>query len=101
MLRVSISARWVKLMISASQVKAARVLLGLDQRDLAEMADLGIATVKRLEIAKEPRGAVKTMLKVQAALEEAGIEFIPAGEGKGPGVRLRQEEADAPDRRRK
>jgi transcriptional regulator with XRE-family HTH domain len=88
-------------MITSSQVKAARVLLGLDQRDLAEMADLGIATVKRLETAKEPRGAVKTMLKVQAALETAGIEFIPAGEGKGPGVRLRQEEPGHPGRPRR
>jgi len=88
-------------MITASQVRAARVLVGLDQRDLAEMADLGIATVKRLETAKEPRGAVKTMLKVQAALEKAGIEFIPAGEGKGPGVRLSQEQQTAPDRRRR
>ncbi len=101
MLRVSICPRRVKLMITSSQVKAARVLLGLDQRDLAEMADLGIATVKRLETAKEPRGAVKTLLKVEAALEKAGIEFIPAEGGKGPGVRLRHEEADAPDRRRR
>ena len=78
-------------MITATQVKAARVLLGLSQRDLAELADLGIATVKRLETASEPRGAVTTILKVQDALEKAGIEFIPAEGGKGPGVRLSQE----------
>jgi hypothetical protein len=53
---------------------------------------LGIATVKRLETAAEPRGAVTTILKVKDALEKAGIEFIPAGAGKGPGVRLSQEE---------
>jgi transcriptional regulator with XRE-family HTH domain len=79
-------------MITAAQVKAARVLLGLSQRDLAKIADLGIATVKRLETAAEPRGAVKTILKVKDALERAGIEFIPAAAGKGPGVRLSQEE---------
>jgi len=89
--RVSISSCPVKRMITAAQVKAARVLLGLSQRDLAEISDLGIATVKRLETAAEPRGAVTTILKVQAALEKAGIEFIPAGAGKGPGVRLSQE----------
>jgi transcriptional regulator with XRE-family HTH domain len=101
MLEVSYTLYLVKWMITATQVKAARILLGLDQRDLAEMAGLGIATVKRLETATEPRGAVKTLLKVQAALEKAGIEFIPAGAGKGPGVRLSHEEASAPNRRRK
>jgi transcriptional regulator with XRE-family HTH domain len=80
------------MIITAAQVKAARVLLGLSQRDLAKIAGLGIATVKRLETATEPRGAVTTMLKVQNALEKAGIEFIPAGAGKGHGVRLSQEE---------
>ena len=82
-------------MITAAQVKAARVLLGLSQRDLAEIADLGIATVKRLETAAEPRGAVTTILKVQDALEKAGIEFIPAGAGKGPGVRLSKDDASS------
>jgi len=41
---------------------------------------------------KRYRGAVTTILKVKDALEKAGIEFIPAGAGKGPGVRLSQEE---------
>ncbi len=90
--QVSLIRSRVNMIITAAQVKAARVLLGLSQRDLAKIADLGIATVKRLETAREPRGAVTTMLKVQAALEKAGIEFIPAGAGKGPGVRLSQEE---------
>jgi transcriptional regulator with XRE-family HTH domain len=76
-------------MITASQVKAARALLGLSQSELAKMAGLGIATVKRLEVATELRGAVTTLWKVQTALEEAGVEFLPAEEGGGPGVRLR------------
>jgi hypothetical protein len=41
------------------------------------------------------------MLKVEAALEKAGIEFIPAEGGKGPSVRLRQEESSAADRPRR
>jgi transcriptional regulator with XRE-family HTH domain len=77
-------------MITASQVKAARALLGLSQGELAEKAGLGIATVKRLELATELRGAATTLWKVQTALEEAGIEFLPAGEESGPGVRLRR-----------
>jgi transcriptional regulator with XRE-family HTH domain len=90
---VSIILGLVKLMITAGQVKAARGLLGLSQRELAEIADLGIATVKRLETAAEPRGAVTTILKVQDALEKAGIEFLPPEGGKGPGVRLSREAA--------
>ena len=90
---VSIILGLVKLMITAGQVKAARGLLGLSQRELAEIADLGIATVKRLETAAEPRGAVTTILKVQDALEKAGIEFLPPEGGKGPGVRLSRETA--------
>ena len=64
-------------MISAAQVKAARALLGLSQSELAEKTGLGIATVKRLELSTELRGAATTLWKVQTALEEAGVEFLP------------------------
>ena len=87
---VSAKLLGVKPMITNAQVKAARALLGLSQGELAEIADLGIATVKRLEIATELRGAATTMWKIQAALEDAGVEFIPAEAGRGPGVRLKQ-----------
>ena len=63
-------------MIIAAQVKAARALLGLSQGDLAKMTGLGIATIKRLEISTEFRGAATTLWKVQTALEEAGVEFL-------------------------
>jgi hypothetical protein len=33
-------------------------------------------------------GSVRTLWKIQTALEKAGIEFIPEDEHKGPGVRL-------------
>ena len=78
-------------MITAGQVKAARALLGLSQGELAELANLGIATVKRVEVASELRGAATTIWKIRAALESAGIEFIAAEAGRGPGVRLRRE----------
>jgi transcriptional regulator with XRE-family HTH domain len=79
----------VKPMITAAQVKAARALLGLNQSELAKKTGLGIATVKRLELSSKLRGAATTLWKVQTALEEAGIEFLPASEESGPGVRLR------------
>ena len=76
-------------MITAAQVKAARALLGLSQSELAEKTGLGIATVKRLELSTELRGAATTLWKVQNALEEAGVEFLPASKESGPGVRLK------------
>lgn len=48
--------------------------------------------MKRIELAEGVAGTARTLLKLQVVLENAGIEFIPAGAGKGPGVRLSQEE---------
>ena len=77
-------------MILASQIRAARALLGLSQRELALLASVGLATIKRIEAAPEIRGAADTFWKIQTALEHAGIEFIPAEATKGPGVRFRK-----------
>jgi transcriptional regulator with XRE-family HTH domain len=76
-------------MIMASQIRAARALLGLSQRELATIAAIGLATVKRIEAAPDIRGAADTFWKIQTALEKAGVEFIPTEAAKGPGVRLR------------
>ena len=77
-------------MIAASQIKGARAMLGLSQRELAELASVGLATVQRLELSAEIRGAAETIWKIQTALEAAGVEFIPPDDTKGPGVRLKQ-----------
>ena len=78
-------------MIFPREIRAGRALLGWGQIELAKAAKVGVATVRRLEASgDEVRGSVETLLKIQRALEEAGIEFIPAEGGKGPGVRLRQ-----------
>ena len=77
-------------MIEAAQIRAARGLLALSQVELAEMASLSVASVKRLETAVGLRGAAETVWKIQKALEAAGVEFIPEEAGRGPGVRLRQ-----------
>ena len=77
-------------MIAASQIKAARAMLGLSQRQLAELESVGLATVQRIELSTNIRGAAETVWKIQTALEEAGVEFIPADDTKGPGVRLKQ-----------
>ena len=88
-------------MIYASQIRAARALLGLSQSELSTLAQLGIATVKRIEIASEVTGSARTLWKIQTALEAAGIEFISADELKGPGVRLRRSGGDKPKEKKR
>ena len=64
--------------------------MALSQVELAEMASLSVASVKRLEAAVGLRGAAETIWKIQKALEAAGVEFIPEEAGRGPGVRLKR-----------
>lgn len=84
-------------MITAAQMRAARALLGLDQRALAEAAGLSLPTIQRMEASKGTiRGNVDSLVKVVAALEGLGIELIAEGAVSpkgGRGVRLTREEA--------
>ncbi len=80
-------------MIGGPQIRAARALLGIGQQELSALAQVGINTVKRLERSQDMAGSVRTLWKIQTALEAAGVEFIPADETKGPGVRLKQTSA--------
>ena len=77
-------------MIEPAQIRAARGLLALSQAELAKMASLSVASVKRFEAATGLRGAAETVWKIQKALEAAGVEFIPEEAGRGAGVRLKQ-----------
>lgn len=81
-------------MITSQQMRAARALLGLDQRQLAELAGLSLPTIQRMESSDgQVRGVVDTLVKVIAALEGAGIELIgenAPSTGSGRGVRLRE-----------
>lgn len=77
-------------MVSIRQVKAARALLGWSQGELAAASGVSHPTVKRLEAADGMIGGrEETGAKLQAALEAAGVEFIPEN-GGGAGVRLRK-----------
>ncbi|HEY9568616.1 MAG TPA: helix-turn-helix transcriptional regulator [Thalassobaculum sp.] len=80
-------------MISAAQVRAARALLGIDQRQLAEMASLSVPTIQRMEASEgNVRGVIDTLTKLVEALDRAGIELIGDGAtstGGGRGVRLK------------
>ena len=81
-------------MISAAQLRAARALLGIDQRTLARMAGVSLPTVQRMETSPgNVRGVVSTLTKIVAALDAAGIELIgneQPSQGRGRGVRLKE-----------
>lgn len=76
--------------MTGNQLKAARALAGLEQQDVARDADVSINTVRNMEAKGGDIVSVRldTLNKVRAALEAAGIEFIPEN-GGGPGVRLK------------
>jgi DNA-binding XRE family transcriptional regulator len=81
-------------MLIASQIRAARALLGIDQRQLAEAAGLSLPTIQRMEASTGPqvRGNMESVAKVVDALERAGVELISDGAaslGGGRGVRLK------------
>lgn len=81
-------------MITAAQLRAARALLGLDQRGLAAAVGLSVPTIQRMEGSDGVvRGTVESLMKVIAGLEELGIELIGEGnesKGGGRGVRFLQ-----------
>lgn len=80
-------------LISAGQMRAARALLGIDQKQLAELSGLSVPTIQRMEASDGVvRGNVDSLMKLVAALDQAGIELI--GEAAtslsgGRGVRLK------------
>ena len=81
-------------MITAAQLRAARALLGLDQRDLAQRCGLSLPTIQRMEASDGViRGNVDSLMKLVDALSAAGIELIgdtASSTGGGRGVRLKQ-----------
>jgi hypothetical protein len=83
-------------MITASQLRAARALLGIDQLLLARRAKLSLPTIQRMETSDGlVRGNVDSLVKVVQALEDMGIELIGEGglsSAGGRGVRLRERE---------
>jgi predicted transcriptional regulator len=52
-------------MITANQLRAARALLGVDQKTLAEMAGVSLPTIQRMEASEgDVRGIVDSLMKV-------------------------------------
>lgn len=81
-------------MITAAQLRAARALLGIDQKTLAQIAGVSLPTIQRMEASEgNVRGIIDSLSKVVDALGHAGIELIgeySRSDSGGRGVRLRQ-----------
>ncbi|MGA9561417.1 MAG: helix-turn-helix transcriptional regulator [Pseudolabrys sp.] len=79
-------------MITAGQLRAARALLGIDQRELAQRSGLSLPTIQRMEASDGVvRGNVDSLMKLVDALTVNGIELIGEGANSstgGRGVRL-------------
>lgn len=80
-------------MITGPQMRAARALLGIDQKDLAELAGVSVPTIQRMETSPgNVRGVVDSLMKIVEALDRAGIELIGDNAQSiagGRGVRLK------------
>ena len=85
-------------MITANQLRAARALLDIDQRQMAHLAELSVPTIQRMEASDGViRANVDSLMKLVSALENAGIELINPGlpsPSGGRGVRLREHVAN-------
>jgi transcriptional regulator with XRE-family HTH domain len=92
-------------MITAGQLRAARALIAIDQRELAALSGLAVPTIQRMEASEDViRGTVDSLMKLIAALDAAGIELIGEGavsHGGGRGVRLKSPRPDRKAYRRK
>jgi len=81
-------------MITAAQMRAARALVGLDQRQLAELAGVSLPTIQRMEASDGTvRGVIGTLTRVVEALDRAGVALIgddAVSSAGGGGVRLKQ-----------
>jgi transcriptional regulator with XRE-family HTH domain len=80
-------------LITAAQVRAARALLDMDQRELAKAAGLSVPTIQRMEASRGViRAHVDSLMKLMTALDAAGVELINEGavsQGGGRGVRMK------------
>jgi transcriptional regulator with XRE-family HTH domain len=82
-----------RIVITAAQMRAARALLGIDQRQLAELAGISVPTIQRMEASADVvRGNVDSLMRLLAAFDGAGVEVINEGATSvdgGRGVRLK------------
>lgn len=79
-------------LLMAHQLRAARSMLRIEQEQLAQTAGVAVGTIKRIEASNGTIPArLKTVQKLQRALEQAGAVFT---NGEEPGVKLRAQTAN-------
>lgn len=81
-------------MITSHQMRAARALLGIDQKQLAALSGVSLPTIQRMEASDgNVRGVVSSLTKIVEALDTAGVELIgneQISQARGRGVRLKE-----------
>jgi transcriptional regulator with XRE-family HTH domain len=78
-------------MLTPDQCRMARAALKWSREDLAKKSGVAAVTIKGFELLGAD-SKFSTLIKLQRALEAAGVEFIDEGhksDDGGPGVRLR------------
>jgi transcriptional regulator with XRE-family HTH domain len=86
-------------MLQSAQIRAARALLGWRQEDLSKASRVGTATIQRIEKSDAPiAGYVSTLVRIQAAFEQAGIQFIEDDDIGGIGLRMAKKKRKHRDR---
>jgi len=76
--------------LASAQIRAARSLVRWSAEDLARESAVGIATIRRAELAEGKTSMTAANdLAIRHALESAGVEFIDEN-GGGAGVRLKK-----------
>jgi transcriptional regulator with XRE-family HTH domain len=74
--------------LTGSQIRAARGALNWSVQKLADCTGVGTATIVRYEqVPGVPRARKDNLVRIQHALESAGIEFIGTPED-APGIRI-------------
>ena len=77
--------------LTSAQIRAGRALIRWRAEDLAEVSAVGVATIRRAELADgQTAMTVANQIAIRRALEDAGVEFIDE-DGGGPGVKLRKQ----------
>lgn len=68
-------------MITLEQIRAARAMLGISQKQLAKKAGVAIATLNNIERGVQTDPKISTIRAIQGALEKDGIEFLSQSRG--------------------
>ena len=85
----TLATRLYRPMITPTLCRAARVLLGWRQEELAERSEVGVTTVRQFEGGKTTPHRT-TLNAFQSTFEDAGVEFITR-DGEAVGVQFRND----------